>query len=148
MSHSSLHSIADFLQPVNKYEISEDESYHQTQLGDHIDLFDEHFPDIEKADVVLVGCGEMRGAARGANNFDAPNDVRKAFYALYHWHKEVQLADVGNIKPGASLQDTYAAIQAVTSELIQQGKRVVIVGGSHDVTGAQYAAFASCRNSN
>ncbi len=143
MSQSPLYNVADFLEPVNKYEISEDESYHQTQLGDHIDLFDEHFPDIEKADVVLVGCGEMRGAAGSANNFKAPNDVRKAFYALYHWHKEVQLADVGNIKPGASLHDTYAAIQAVTSELIQQGKRVVIIGGSHDVTLAQYAAFAS-----
>ncbi len=143
MSQSLLYNIADFLEPVNKYEISEDESYHQTQLGEHIDLFDEHFPDIDNADVVLVGCGEMRGAAGSANNLKAPNDVRKAFYALYHWHKEVQLADVGNIKPGASLHDTYAAIQAVTSELIQQGKRVVIIGGSHDVTLAQYAAFAS-----
>lgn len=143
MSNSALHNISDFLQPVNRFEISDDESYHQTQLGQHIDLYDEHFPDIEPADVVLLGCGEMRGAAAGSNNFDAPNAVRKAFYALYHWHKEVQLADVGNIKPGATLQDTYAAIQAVTGELIQQGKRVVLVGGSHDVMLAQYAAYAS-----
>ena len=141
MSHSTLYNIADFLEPVNKYEISEDEAYHQTQLGQHIDLYDEHFPDIEAADVVLMGCGEMRGAGQGSHNYDAPNAVRKAFYALYHWHKEVRLADAGNIKSGATLQDTYAAIQAVSSEMIQQGKRVVIIGGSHDVMLAQYAVF-------
>ena len=143
MSNLSLHNISDFLEPVNKFEISEDESYHETQLGQHINLYDEHFPDIEAADVVLVGCGEMRGAAAGSNNHHAPDAVRRAFYSLYHWHKEVHMADVGNIKSGATLQDTYAAIQAVTSELIQQGKRVVIIGGSHDVTMAQYAAYAS-----
>ena len=142
MSHSTLYNIADFLEPVNKFEISEDESYHLTQLGHHIDLHDEHFPDIEQADVVLIGCGEMRGAGQGSNNFDAPDAVRKAFYQLYHWHKEVRLADVGNIKSGATLQDTYAAIQAVSAELMQQGKRVVIIGGSHDVMMAQYTAFA------
>ncbi len=142
MSHSTLYNIADFLEPVNKYEISEDESYHQTQLGQHIDLYDEHFPDIEAADVVLIGCGEMRGAGQGSNNYEAPDAVRKAFYALYHWHKEVKLADVGNIKSGATLQDTYAAVQAVSAELIQQGKRVVIIGGSHDIMIGQYSAFA------
>ena len=143
MSNFALRSIADFLEPVNRFEISEDESYHATQLGHHIDLFDDHFPDIEAADVVLVGCGEMRGAAAGSNNYNAADAVRKAFYALYHWHKEVQVADVGNIKSGATLQDTYAAVQAVTGELIQQGKRVVIIGGSHDMMLAQYAAFAA-----
>ncbi len=143
MSHSTLYNITDFLEPVNRYEISDDESYHQTQLGNHIDLYDESFPDIESADVILIGCGEMRGAGKGSNNYNAPDAVRKAFYSLYHWHKEVSLADVGNIKSGATLQDTYAAIQAVTSELIQQGKRVFILGGSHDVMMAQYNAFAS-----
>ncbi len=142
MSQSTLYNIADFLEPVNKFEISEDESYHLTQLGHHIDLYDSHFPDIEHADVVLVGCGEMRGGAAGSNNLNAPDAVRKAFYRLYHWHKEVRLADVGNIKSGATLQDTYAAIQAVSAELMQQGKRVVLIGGSHDIMLAQYAAFA------
>ncbi len=136
-------SLIDFLEPVHKYEISEDEAYKQTQIGKHIDVYDDDFPDIEKADVVLVGCGEMRGAGMGSNNFEAPDAVRKAFYNLYHWHKEVQVADVGNIKSGATLKDTYAAIEAVTKELLLQNKRVVIIGGSHDITLAQYNAYAS-----
>ncbi len=136
-------SLIDFLEPVNRYEISEDEAYKQTQIGQHIDLYDECFPDIEHADVVLVGCGEMRGAGLGSNHLNAADAVRKAFYSLYHWHKEVQVADVGNVRAGATLKDTYAAVETVTKELLQQGRRVVIIGGSHDVTLAQYNAYAS-----
>ena len=136
-------SLIDFLEPVNRYEISEDEGYKQTQIGQHIDLYDEHFPDVESADVVLVGCGEMRGAGLGSNNLNAPDAVRKAFYSLYHWHKEVAVADVGNVRAGATIKDTYAGVETVTKELVQQGKRVVIIGGSHDVTLAQYNAYAS-----
>ena len=138
----SLHTIIDFLEPINRHQLSNDEGYKGTQLGRHIQAYEDEFPDIENADLVLVGCGEMRGTG-GNNNTDAPNAVRTAFYNLFHWHKEVVVADIGNVKVGATLQDTYAALKTVTAELIEQGKRVIILGGSHDVTLAQYGAYAN-----
>jgi len=137
----SIHTIIDFLEPINRYELSNDEGYKDTQLGKHISAYEDEFPDLSTADLVIIGCGEMRGMG-GNNNTDAPNAVRSAFYGLFHWHKEVSIADVGNIKVGASIQDTYAALKAVASELIEMGKKVVIIGGSHDVTLAQYGAYA------
>ena len=137
-----LHTIIDFLEPINRYQLSNDESYKDTQLGRHIQAYETEFPDLENADLVLVGCGEMRGIG-GNNNTDAPDAVRSAFYNLFYWHKEVLVADIGNVKVGATLQDTYAALKTVTAELIEQGKRVVILGGSHDVTLAQYGAYAN-----
>ena len=142
MSIHTINTIIDFLEPINRYELSNDEGYKDTQLGKHIQVYDNEFPDITNADLVIVGCGEMRGTG-GNNNTDAPNAVRTAFYNLFHWHKEVTVADVGNVKVGASLQDTYAALKTVIAELIEQGKRVVILGGSHDVTLAQYGAYAN-----
>ncbi len=136
----SVHTIVDFLEPVNSYELSNDEGYKDTQLGRHINAFEEDFPDFSTADMVLVGCGEMRGEG-GINNTDGPNAIRSEFYKLFHWHKNVTVADIGNVKVGASIQDSYAALKTVVSELIEQGKRVVILGGSHDVTLAQYAAY-------
>jgi len=136
----SVHTIVDFLEPVNTYELSNDEGYKDTQLGRHINAFEEEFPDVSSADMVIVGCGEMRGEG-GVNNTDGPNAIRSEFYKLFHWHKNVTVADIGNVKVGASIQDSYAALKTVVSELIEQGKRVVILGGSHDVTLAQYAAF-------
>ncbi len=137
----SLHTIVDFLDPINIYELSNDEGYRDTQLGRHIAVYEEELPNIEEADLVIVGCGEMRGA--GMEQSNAPNAIRSEFYSLFHWHKEVKLADVGNVKTGASLQDTYAALKAVVSELIEHKKRVVILGGSHDVTMSQYGAYGS-----
>lgn len=138
----SLHTIIDFLEPINRYQLSNDEGYKDTQLGRHIQAYEDEFPDIANADLVLVGCGEMRGTG-GNNTTDAPDAIRTAFYNLFHWHKEVIVADIGNVKVGATLQDTYAALKTVTAELIEQGKRVVILGGSHDVTLAQYGAYAN-----
>ena len=142
MSVHTINTIIDFLEPINRYELSNDEGYKDTQLGKHIQVYEDEFPDITNADLVIVGCGEMRGTG-GNNNTDAPNAVRTAFYNLFHWHKEVTVADVGNVKVGATLQDTYAALKTVIAELIEQGKRVVILGGSHDVTLAQYNAYAN-----
>ena len=139
----SLETIIDFLEPINIYELSNDEGFKDTQLGRHIDVFEEELPDITNADIVIVGCGETRGTGAGYNHTLSPNAIREEFYNLYHWHKEVNVVDFGNVKTGASLQDTYAALKAVVSELIERKKKVVILGGSHDLTLAQYGAYGS-----
>lgn len=139
----SLETIVDFLEPINIYELSNDEGFKDTQLGRHIDVFEEELPDITNADIVIVGCGETRGTGAGYNHTLSPNTIREEFYSLYHWHKEVNVVDFGNVKTGASLQDTYAALKAVVSELIERKKKVVILGGSHDLTLAQYGAYGS-----
>ena len=139
----SLHTLVDFLEPVNLYELSDDEGYKDTQLGRHIALYDESFPDISNADIVLVGCSEMRGSGIHFSNIDSANAIRKEFYSLFHWHNDVNVADVGNVKRGSTLQDTYAALRSVISELLEKNKKVVILGGSHDLTLAQYQAYVA-----
>jgi len=71
----------------------------------------------------------------------APNAIRRQLYQLHFWHKDVSIADIGNIKTGATLADSYAAVKAVLAELIRMNKTVVILGGSHDITLAQYYAY-------
>jgi arginase family enzyme len=139
----SLQTIIDFLEPVSIARISHDEGCKDTQLGKHIAVYDQSFPDISDADMVLVGCGEMRGAGMQYTNSTSPDAIRSEYYKLFHWHTEVKVADLGNVKCGASLLDSYAALRTVVSELIEQGKKVVIIGGSHDNTTAQYQAYGS-----
>ncbi|MDZ4072649.1 MAG: formimidoylglutamase [Sediminibacterium sp.] len=136
----SLDTIIDFLEPVNIAELSNDEGYKDTQMGKHIAVYDDGFPDIDHADLVIVGCGEMRGAGIQFTHTDSPNAIRSEFYRLYHWHTEVNVADLGNVKCGATLQDSYAALRMVLQELLSLGKKVLILGGSHDITTAQYQA--------
>lgn len=139
---SDFESILDFLEPVNLYELSDDEGYKDTQLGKHILVNEDYFPDLTEADFVLVGFGESRGFSPTARINEGPDAIRKEFYSLFQWHRDVQVADIGNVRPGATLQDSYAALKSVINELIRNGKRAVILGGSHDLTLAQYKAYA------
>jgi len=139
----SVQTIIDFLDPVNIAFLSNDEGFKETQLGKHIAVYDEYFPDISHADIVLVGCGEMRGAGIQLTSTTAPDAIRAEYYKLFHWHTEVNVADIGNVKSGATLEDTYAALRMVVSELMAQKKKVVILGGSHDLTQAQYQAYGT-----
>ena len=139
----SLSTIQDFVEPINLSFLSKDEGYRDTQLGKHIKSYENQLPDITDADIVLIGAGECRGAGFALNGFEAANAVRAALYNLYYWHAQVTIADIGNVKLGQTIQDSYAALRTVIAELILQNKKVVIMGGSHDLTLPQYHAYTA-----
>jgi arginase family enzyme len=91
---------------------------------------------------VIVGCGEQRGSGLIHGHSEAPDIIRRHFYALYYWHQDIKIADVGNIVAGSLFTDSYAALKTVVQELIGDGKTVIILGGSHDLTLSQYGAYA------
>ena len=124
--------------------ISEDEGYKDGQIGKKIVVYEEEeLPDLKEADIILVGCNEIRGSWQLYPGLSGPDIVRRHFYSLYQWHTDVKLVDIGNIITGAGLHDTYAALKTVLAELTDIGKTVVVLGGSHDLTLAQYHAFTS-----
>ena len=135
-------NISDFLSPVNLHEISSDEVYKDGQLGKAIAIYDEEFPDLDEVQLVLVGCSEQRGSGLIASECKAPDMIRRQFYQLFYWHTDIGIADIGNIKAGSSFTDSYAALKMVVNELMNDGKTVIILGGSHDLTLAQYHAHA------
>jgi formiminoglutamase len=138
---SDILHIADFLIPINKPVLSDDRGYKEGQVGFAIEAYEDEMPDLEGAQIIFLGCGEQRGAGTKTIS-EAADEIRKEFYNLYYWHHDIQLADIGNIKLGKDLNDTYAALKIVVNELISIDKTVVILGGSHDLTLAQYNAFA------
>ena len=137
-------AIIDFLDPVRLDEISMDSGYKEGQIGRVISLYDASFPDLDEAQIVLVGCTEQRGAAL-LHSSGAAHAIRSEFYNLYYWHQDIKIADIGNVKTGKTTTDTYAALKMVVHEMVSAGKLVVILGGSHDLTLAQYYAFADDR---
>lgn len=138
---SNIYSIAEFLEPVSVAQVSMDESYLKGQMGHEIAIFEEELPDLDEVHIVLLGCNEYRGSGIQHGETDATTPLRHELYKLYYWHSDIKIADVGNVKKGATYQDTYAALRMVVNELIRNGKTVIILGGSHDLTTAQYAAY-------
>ncbi|MBC7830256.1 MAG: formimidoylglutamase [Chitinophagaceae bacterium] len=138
-------NIADFLHPINLFELSGDQEFKDGQIGKMVLAYEHSFPDLSRADIVIVGCGEERGNSLVAETTSAPDNIREQLYFLYYWHPDIQLADVGNIKAGASLSDTYAALKTVIRALTDLGKTVLIIGGGHDLTLAQYYACVDAK---
>ena len=136
-----MYDLHDFLEPVPVDELNGDNGYNDGQLAKHIAIYASELPDITNADIVLVGIAETRGNRIADVSGSAPDRIRKQLYQLYYWHKEVNIADIGNIKTGASLADSYAAVKTVLAELFRMNKTVVLLGGSHDITLAQYYAY-------
>ncbi len=126
--------------PLNLAVISGDASYNDSQIGSIIKIYEDEIPDFENIDLIIVGINEFRGSGIDVkeNSADA---VRRKFYELHYWHKEISIADIGTIKSGSTLSDSYSAITIVLKELLQLKKTVVIIGGSHDNTLAQYFAY-------
>jgi formiminoglutamase len=135
-------NIADFLTPVNLAAISHDEGYKDGQLGKIVDVYQDEFPYLDEAQIVLVGCGEQRGSGLIHGQSKAPDIIRRHFYSLFYWHTDIKIADVGNISTGSLYTDSYAALKTVVQELMNDGKTVIILGGSHDLTLSQYSAYS------
>ena len=135
-----IYDLHQYLSPLNVAEISGDTAYNDSQLGSVIKINEDEIPDLSNVNIIIVGVNEFRG--NGYISTDNSADaIRKKFYELHYWHKEISIADIGNIKAGASLNDSYSALNIVLKELFQLHKTVVIIGGSHDNTLAQYSAY-------
>jgi arginase family enzyme len=117
------------------------DKYQSMQLGANILYPLENDFNWDDADIVIVGCGEWRGENENAGYSAGPDSIRKELYELYSWHPSIRLADAGNIRQGASLEDTRAALRTVLQELHEAGKTVIVLGGSHDLTVQQYEVF-------
>ena len=139
-------SLQDFLEPVQFNNKLLKKEFTEGQIGKHIEIYDDEFPDLLDKDVIIIGCDETRGSNNIYQGKTASEVVRAEFYNLYYWHKDVRIADAGNIKSGATLNDTYAALKTVLKELSDYAKTIVVLGGSHDLTLAQYNMYNEKKN--
>jgi formiminoglutamase len=135
-----MYDLHQFVEPIRIAELNNDEGYNSRQIGSKVVAYEDHIPSVEEADVVILGLSEQRGAGMPSSP-DAANAIRAALYSLYKWHEDVEIADMGNVETGATLADSYAATKTIIAELLRLNKTVVLIGGSHDNTLAQYYAY-------
>jgi arginase family enzyme len=96
---------------------------------------------IEEADIAIVGVPEVRNAWQNPSCSLAPDEIRRQFYQLYAWRKDVRIIDLGNLRLGQSVEDTYHAVSEVVAFLVENNVIPVILGGSNDLAFANYRAY-------
>ncbi len=116
-------------------------SYEIMQLGSQIMCISHKDFDIQKADFVLVGCPEWSGVDKKLGYGNSADMVRAELYKMYYWHNNVKIADIGNVKQGATPKDTRYALLTTLQEIHAAGKIAVLLGGGHDLMMQQYEVY-------
>lgn len=135
-----MYDLHEFLLPINAAALNNDNEYNDRQMASVMSIYEDELPNLENVDIVILGINEFRGDGFVAkeNSADA---VRRQFYQLHCWHQDISIADIGNVKCGATITDSYSVVTMIIKELLQLKKTVIILGGSHDNTLAQYFAY-------
>jgi arginase family enzyme len=133
--------VFDFLQPVNVDCLSFIENLSTQSLGKKVAFHTAtEFPNLDNVNIAIIGVNEYRGI-----NFDnIENELdffRKNFYSLFPGNWKVAIADLGNIQPGESIQDTYFLVKTICEDLIRKKIIPILVGGSQDVSYPVYRAY-------
>ncbi|MCB0430258.1 MAG: formimidoylglutamase [Flavobacteriales bacterium] len=134
--------ISGFFKPVNPAFAGNTESYHPRQFANWIHTHrDNHFPDLEKVQVAIMGVREERKAINNEGCSNAPDTIRKQLYQTFADFGSIKGVDLGDVEAGHTIDDTYFALSATIAELV--GKKVIpiIIGGSHDLAFANYMAY-------
>jgi len=138
--------IANFFEPINLNDFPyAAESPGQTRMGNIIQIFSDtnDFPDYQLADLAFIGVKDDRNAINNEGCAMGPDVIRKYLYQLYPGPVPIKMVDLGNIKKGFTVSDTYFALSSVIAEMISNNVLPIIVGGSQDLTYANYQAYQS-----
>jgi arginase family enzyme len=108
-------------------------------------IYDGKEVDLSDFNIAILGVEEDRASKGNPGSDRAAHYVREEFYKLFlpPAEREFKVIDLGKIKRGETVRDTYFAMASVITELIVHKVIPVIIGGSHDLTYGQYLGYKS-----
>ena len=124
-------------------------NYDRAILYDQISINTENFPNWKDADIAIIGIQENRGEGivkrKNAKGESSKNEninvIRQQLYNLTFFSKDCHITDLGNLRQGDVLKDTYQRLREVCHILINHNTLPVIIGGSHDLDFGQFQAY-------
>ncbi len=98
------------------------------------------------ADIVILGCPQDEGVKRNNGRpgaAEAPTAIRRQFYKLTPFNIRHRLFDLGDTQIGGGLEETHNNHLAVVSDLLADGKRIIVLGGGNDISYPDGAAMSN-----
>lgn len=106
-----------------------------------ISAYGEKMPDYKDAHIAIFGVCEERGATDNAGVGKGPDEIRKKLYQLKKGTGAYRIVDLGNLKTGIDLDETYVRVSEVCRMLLESNVLPIILGSSHDLDFGQYRAY-------
>ena len=108
--------------------------HNDTRLGEIVLRAEKDF---QAAKIVILGCPQDEGVRRGGGRAGAalaPDQIRAEFYKLTNFGISAKIFDLGNIRILDTLEETHQAQAQIVSQLLRDGKRVIVLGGGNDIS--------------
>jgi arginase family enzyme len=133
----------NFLSPVSDLVLAHNQLLHAQALGRKLKIHTaQHgIPDLDNVDLAIIGILENRNDINYIGEEFHLDEIRKSFYSLFPGSWNTTIADLGDINKGESVEDSYFALKEAISILVQKKIIPIILGGSQDLTYANYRAY-------
>ncbi len=135
-------NFADLLNPTDPLLFYQRQDPNDVRLGE---VVKRSWEDYALATTILIGCPQEEGVRRNKGRLgtaQAPRAIRTAFYRLVAPSSETILLDVGDTLIQPTLEETHAVHSQLIQQFIQDGKRVVSLGGGNDLSYADCMGLA------
>jgi formiminoglutamase len=138
----------NFLSPVQDLVLAHNELLSTHVLGRKLKIHSKQhgIPNLDGVKIAIIGVLENRNDVNYIGEDFQLSEIRKSLYALFpgNWHQTV--ADLGDILKGETVEDTYFALQTTVTILLEKNIIPIIIGGSQDLTYANYRAYDDLTN--
>lgn len=111
-----------FLSPVQDLVLAHNELLATQTLGRKIKIHSQQhgIPDLNGVDMVIIGVSENRNDVNYIGEELQLNEIRKSLYALFPGNWLTSVADLGDIKRGETVKDTYFALTTTVNSLLKK----------------------------
>ncbi|MBL7882698.1 MAG: formimidoylglutamase [Bacteroidia bacterium] len=133
----------EYFSPIDIASFAGYKKYTDSSFGKIINIHTSaaDFPDIENIHLAIIGVEEDRRALDNEGCGLASDYVREHLYKLFQGNYSIKIADLGNIKKGNTIDDTYFAVTDVLSQLLKKNIVPIVIGGGQDLTYCNYLAY-------
>ena len=133
----------EYLKPIDEALLTYSKEQPLLSFGQSIEVFasKDNFPDLSDKKIAIVGVEEGRSSLNNQGTGEGLHEIRKELYKLFPGNWPISVADLGNIQPGNSIEDTYFALGELLAYLIKNKIIPIIIGGGQDLTYANYRAY-------
>jgi len=133
----------EYLKPVDEALLASAKMQTNQTFGQSIAIYSQqdNFPDLTSVKIAIIGVSEDRAYIGNKGTGSDLNEIRTQLYKLFPGNWPLKVADLGDIIKGNEITDTYFAVEKVLISLIKKNIIPVIIGGSQDITYANYRAY-------
>ncbi len=99
----------------------------------------------EESNIVILGCPQDEGVKRNGGRTGAalaPDIIRSEFYRLTNFGIHHRICDLGNLVLQNSLEETHDNLTEIATKILQDGKKLIVLGGGNDISYADGKAMA------